>query len=122
MTRDYTLLDNSNQHHRLHDPDLVVRFMEYVRQNFRTILPDVPAGCEFDLLASGTAHNPGLVPLLAFYTPPDFIQEVPNPLELNDRVWKWCAALSDEEVRSIAESTDAPTWAELQTMRVYPRR
>lgn len=121
--RGYTLIDVALDERRLDDDrDLVVRLMEYVRANFRRIVPGVPAGCEVDLLASGTAHNAGAIPLLGLYAPPEVAGDVPDPRGMIDAVSHWCAATPDAELRALAEATPAPTWAELQKLSVYPAR
>jgi len=121
-TRSYTFLDFPIPESFWLDWDIVVRLKEHVRQNFRSIVPEIPAACELDLMASGTSHNPGLLPLLGLYTPADWIERLPDSSATFDALCEWSKTKSEDELRTIALATDAPTWKELQRLRVYPRR
>jgi hypothetical protein len=120
--RSYTLIDFTWPSSLDGDYDLVVRFTEYIRANFRTIVPGVPEACELDMLASGHAQNPGILPLLGLYSPPDVIERLPNWQVLIATVDRWCAALSDSDLQSILSRTNAPTWSELKELGTYPQR
>jgi hypothetical protein len=102
--------------------DVIVRVMEYVRRNLRSLAPDIPAECEVDLLAAGTAHNVGLRPILGVYSPPKVHWPFSSWDALGSIVSDWCAHQSDEELRRIARGTEAPTWPELQAAGVHPPR
>lgn len=120
--RGYTLIDFTVPNRPGVDADAVVRFMEHVRQHFHEIVPGVPSESEVDLLASGTAHNVGLRPLLALYAPPSILPTVPDWWLMTDLVQKWAGSLSDEQFWEIVRITDAPTWAALQAVGVHPQR
>jgi hypothetical protein len=120
--RGYTLIDFTVPQGVWPDRDRVVRFMEYVRANFRQIVSSVPAGCEIDLFASGHAHNPGLVPLLGLWAPAAMLNGVPPPEGMIDEVNVWCSGLSRDEVEAVVAGTIAPTWKELVRAGVHPVR
>jgi len=120
--RGYSLIDFEVPDWIWENRNDVVRFLEYVRQNFHQILPAVPKECEVDIFAGGTAHSTGLSPLLGFWTPDQVINDVPNPFQLIEDVSGWCKRLSRDEIEMIIATTDAPTWAELQRIRVHPTR
>lgn len=121
-SRGYTLIDLAYPRRPGVDEDSLVRFMEYVRQHFREIVPGVPAECEVDLLASGHAHNIGLMPLLGLYAPRDVLARIPDFGGMIAAVERWSEALSDEQFWEIVRATEAPTWAALQAMGVHPQR
>lgn len=120
--RGYTLVDFTPPPGLLADCDSVIRFMEYARANFYRIVNDVPAGCEVDLLASGHAHNSGLVPLLGLWAPAASLDDVPNSDRMTAEITEWSSGLSRDEVETIVASTTAPTWEELMHIGVYPFR
>jgi hypothetical protein len=120
--RAYTLIDFTPPTVLWSDRDRVVRFVEYVRANFDRIVDGLPPGCEVDLLASGHAHNVGLLPLLGLWAPPGVLDRVPDPLQMIHEVSEWCAGLATDEVDTIAATTDAPSWEELVHVRVHPTR
>jgi hypothetical protein len=99
--RGYALIDFRYPPSLWPDHDLVVRFMEYVRQNFHTIVPGVPADCELDLIAGGSAHYIGLLPLLGLYAPSDARDQVPDVLHMIKLIDWWCAALPEGEVNPL---------------------
>lgn len=97
------------------DQDLVVRFLGYVRTHFREIVPGVPSRCQVHLFAGRTAHNgTQLLPLLGLFIPPGSVEETPDSATMIELVESWMAALSDDEMRALAEATPGPTWDELQ--------
>src|SRR4051812_27784711 len=110
-SRGYTLLDFSVWGLMRRDENLTIRVMEYMRQHFWEILPEIPVGCEVDLLAAGTAHNIQLIPAFGLYAPPHLLHLVPDPFLLIDRLQQWWNQLSDEQLRAIGLTTAAPTWA-----------
>lgn len=104
------------------DWNRAVRFMEYLRANLRSIITAIPCDCEPYLAAGGTAHNPGLIPLLMLYIPWQSTWRVPDDMQMIDTLSDWCAALSAEEVDRIVETTEAPTWDQLLLNGVHPIR
>ena len=120
--RGYTLIDFTPPPGLCPDRDRVVRFMEYVRANFHRIVHDLPAGCEADLLASGHAHNPGLLPLLGLWTPDASLNRLPHPNRIIAQITDWCSSLPPLEVDRIVATTVAPTWEELVRLGVHPPR
>lgn len=118
--RGYTLIDFACPRRISNNLDLVVRLTEYVRRNFYAIVPGVPSTCELYLLASGHAHNPGDVPLLGLYTPPELIERLPDSAHMIEAVSGWCAALTDVALDAMVLETSAATWADLQQFRVHP--
>lgn len=121
--RGYMLVDFTCSTHLYPDQDLVVRFTEYVRQNIHSLVPGLPETTEPDLMASGHAHNPGLLPLLGLYFPPQVPESaIPEFQFVIRTVDEWCASLSENEARQIALMTEAPTWEELIRMGRHPFR
>jgi hypothetical protein len=120
--RGYTLIDVTPPPGLWPDRDRVVRFMEHVRANFHCIVQGVPPECELDLLASGHAHNPGLLPLLALWTPDASLDRLPHPDRMTVQVTNWCSSLPPHEVERIVATTAAPTWEELVCLGVHPPR
>src|SRR6476620_6620946 len=51
--RGYMLVEVPVESRLWPDLDLIVRVVEYVRRNFRSIVPELPSECEVDLLAAG---------------------------------------------------------------------
>jgi hypothetical protein len=120
--RSYTLVEVPVERRLWPEYDLIVRVFEHVRRNLRFMAPDIPAECEVDLLAAGTAHNVGPRPILGIYSSPNTRWSMPDWQSLDRIVSDWCGLHSDEELRQIARATDAPTWTELQAVGVHPRR
>lgn len=120
--RGYTLIDVSATTRLWPDRDLIVRLLEYLRQNLRSIVPDLPEDSELDLIACETAYNPFPVALLVLYVPLRQIDQVPDPLHMIDRVQAWCDRHSDAELRALARATPAPSWTDLLSRKVFPLR
>lgn len=120
-SRGYTLLNISANNRLWPDHDLTVRLLEYLRQNLPSIIEGLPDQSELDLLADQTAHNPFPTPTLDVHVPWG-IEHLPPPLDMSEQIDAWLARHSDAELRTLALSTPAPTWNELQSMRVYPPR
>ena len=120
--RGYTLIDFAYPRRSGLDEDSLVRFMEHVRQHFHEFVPGVPAECEVDLFASGSAHNVGLFPFLGVHSPRHVQAAEPHFDDMIESVSKWSDSLSDEQFWEIVRATDAPTWAALQAMGVHPQR
>ena len=122
--RGYTLILFSPPTHPWLDDDIDrrVRFWEYVRVNFHRIVPDVPAECDVDIMASGHPHRDGPVLTLGVHAPAAVADSVPDPDWMTDVVTAWCEKLSPSEIESIVSRTESPTWGELVQIRVHPRR
>lgn len=129
--RGYTLLDvsvcnasyHSHSHPEITNPDDEVRRLEYIRQNLRSIIPNIPAACEFDLVASGHAHNPGrLMPLLVIYCPPEYDSELPDPFEMLETLEIWTQQITLDELIELSNSVSAPSWEDLLRDKVHPKR
>jgi hypothetical protein len=120
--RGYMLVEVPVERRFWPEHDLIVRVYEHVRRNLRFLAPNIPAECEIDLLAAGTAHNVGPRPLLGIHSPPNGWASVPSFESMDRIVSDWCRLHSDEELRNMASATDAPTWTELQAARVHPIR
>ena len=128
-SRGYTLVEVAVGDRLWPEVDRIVRVIEYVQRNLRAIAPDVPQGCEVDLLAAGTAHNAGPRPVLGIHEPPAPPNGAPvmRPgdawfASVQRRVDAWCEGQTDDSLREIAATTPAPTWAELRAVGVHPRR
>lgn len=121
-TRGYTLIDVPVFQRLWPDLDLIVAVHEHVRLLLPTLEPLIPSECELDLIAGGTSHNQGRIPLLGLYTPPHVIELLPGIGHLNEVVQAWCDSQSEEELRAIGQASVAPTWNELLALRVYPDR
>ena len=122
LSRKYTLIDFTPPTGLWPDRDRVIRFMEYVRANLCRIVGELPMGYEVDVLASGHAHNPGVVPLLGLWVPTAMLNQVPDPFQMISQVSEWCSLLSTDDVETIVATTAAPTWEELVRFRVHPAR
>jgi len=122
VDRGYTLIEVPVVARLWPDDDLIVRVMEYVRLNLRSLVPELPAECQVDLIAAGTAHNIDLRPILGLYAPPHILEFVPDWLRLYETVENWCNAMSDRALRDLGRATDAPSWIELKALGVFPRR
>ena len=120
--RGYTLIDFAYPRRTGAGWDEIVRFMEYVRRHFHAIVPGVPSDSEADLIAGGSAHNPGLLPFLGLHSPPHALAAEPRFWNMIEAVGAWEKSLSDEQFWAIVHDTDAPTWVELQAMEVHPAR
>ena len=121
--RGYTLIDFAPPLLRIGQvDDAVIRFMEYVRQHFHEIVPGVPAESEVDLFASGSPHNPGLLPFIGVHSPRHVQASEPDWRDMIECVQRWSDSLSDEQFREILRTTTAPTWAALQAIGVHPQR
>jgi hypothetical protein len=121
-SRGYMLVDFGYPRQAGDDCDAIIRFMEYVRINFHSIVPNIPTGCELDVIAGGTAHNVGIRPLLGLHLPPGVPTEVAPFWEIIDTVMAWSEPLPGDEFWAIVRATGAPTWAILQSTRCYPVR
>lgn len=120
--RGYTLIDFAAPPELWKDWNRVVRFKEYVRANLESLVQGIPKGCEVDLFASGHPLNPGLLPLVGLWAPPELLDQVPDMMRMIDEIDDWCAGLSAEEVNAIIAKTNAPTWEELVRIGKYPAR
>ncbi len=118
--RDYTVIDFTPPRFVSGDIDREVNFMEFVRTNFAKLVEGVPAEGELYLVAGGHAHNIGLVPLLVLWLPHDKRASLPDWFEMIDSIDRRCAALSPDEVRTILNTTYAPTWKQLLHVGKYP--
>ena len=119
--RTYMLIEVPVERRLWPDRDLIVRVMEYVRQNIRSLLPEIPAECEVDLLATGTAHNTEPRPILGLHAPTNALDAVPDRIAM-DVLGPWCDSLSNDDLRSIGLATDASTWNDLVLVGVHPPR
>jgi hypothetical protein len=119
QSKGYTLIDVPVFERLWPDIDLIVAIMEHVRLHLRTMEPQVPSESELVLLAGGTSHNEGPIPLLAMSVPPQVAQGLVW-LELYEVVETWCEGKSDDELRAIGRATLAPTWSELLATGVHP--
>jgi hypothetical protein len=120
-SKGYTLIEVPVFERLWPELDLIVAVMEHVRLGLRAMEPQVPSECELILLACGTSHNEGPVPLLAMHVPPHLPQG-PEWLGLYEVVEMWCEGKSDDELRAIGRATVAPTWSELLASGVHPAR
>jgi hypothetical protein len=120
--RSYTLVEVPVEHCLWPDHDLIVRVMEHVRQNLHALVPALSREVEVDLLATGTAHNIEPRPVLGLHEPPGVAAQVPDFMSLYKCVSDWCDQHSDAELREIGRRTDAPTWSDLVSAGMHPRR
>jgi hypothetical protein len=117
-TRGYTLVDVPISD--LSSYDSIVRRLEYVRINFRSIILDLPQDCEIILMAGGTPHNQGKVPLLGIYCPDNSIASFPDPFDMMNRLEQWVDRTTTTELNLLASTIEAPTWAQLLEDDHYP--
>jgi len=104
--------------HLWNEPDLVVRFLEYVRTHFHEIVPGIPSRSQMHLFAGRTAHNGSQVlPLLGLSPQSGLGEDGPGPTEMIGAVEDWISGLTEDEMRALAEATPGPSWDELLRRR-----
>lgn len=116
--RGYTLFDTPLDKHATNEER--VRIYEFVRININRIVPFLRQGVEIDLLASGTPHNQGLVPLLGFHFGPskhDFNVEL-----IQRTIDDWFVSQDPDLLDRQLEAIVFPTWEHLRSVRRYPQR
>ena len=121
--RGYLLLDVAFKIDH-HDQDLAVRCQEYLRQNIRSIIPTVPDEYEFDLIASGTAHNHDKCVFIGMHIPQGS-KEISSDLadQVVKAVGRWASQISTDYIVKLSSTVAAPTWVDLcNTLHTYPKR
>ena len=67
-----------------------MRIYDLVRRNIRSIAPFLPETAEIDLIAGGTPHNDGDIPLLGLFVPNDACGNIRIDLDLlQDAIDNW---------------------------------
>lgn len=102
--------------------DAVVRRLEAVRLQIRSILLGLPAECECSLIAGGTPHNSGLVPMLTLWCPADRLESLPTLWELYDAIETWVERTTLAALDAQGQTLAVPTWEELCVMGRHPAR
>ena len=101
--------------------DEFVQYYEFVRINMHKIRHDIPPHYEFDLMAGGSPHCDGLVPMLGIYIPGN----EPNRFkfsELDDAIETWLEQLELYQLYAEIRQTAAPTYDQLCKQGVHPLR
>ena len=120
MTHGYSLISTPLDLHASREE--LVRIYEFVRRDIYHIVPFLPKTAEVDLIAGGTSHNLGPVPLLGihFEHGDALCLDRIDLCKIQDAIDRWF----DEQDPDILEQNLAdirfPTWAHLVAVGSYP--
>lgn len=119
--RGYTLLTTPLDEHSSYDEQ--VRIYDLVRRNIRSIAPFLPETAEIDLIAGGTPHNDGDIPLLGLFVPNDACGNIRIDLDLlQDAIDNWFDTQDPDRLDQSLMETDSLTWEQLVAVGTYPDR
>lgn len=118
--RGYTLLTTPLD---LHAPcDGLVRCYELVRRKIDLIASWLPEAAEVDILAGGTPHNKGKIPLLALHLQSSEEAGRSADDRLQNAIDHWFASQAPEALDTMLEEIEFPTWTYLLSVGIYPDR
>ena len=100
--------------------DELIRNYELVRCNAKQIAPFLTSNCEFDVLASGSAHNPGKIPVLGLHCSDDTLTYDID--QIQKAIDTWFKTKSTDAVRQMKDELIAPTWKDLELIGSHPVR
>lgn len=118
VERSYTLLATPLDLHASNDD--LIRNYELVRQNIQQIAPTLPPGCEIELIASETSHNPWPIPLLGLYIPESVTNAAVDPSDIQNSIDEWFSKQPVDKIKSMLNALDVPTWDALLKSGTYP--
>ncbi len=102
--------------------DELIRNYELVRRNIDVIAPFLPQTAEIDVMAGGTSHSNGDIPLLGLFLPSGADTDSRIDDKLQDAIDKWFDTQHPDTLDRRLREIKFPTWEHLVSVRRYPSR